>query len=134
MSGLMVTVPAGRGPYQTRTAGGAYLYRVIQCYDAWPFGHDSRVPYGSKSRRRTETFRTLEPVRQRLARANGYAQYQRRNGGDWSAFVAVAGQLTADGWQPLDLDFPGTADSAANACPDPGAAPVTIRRNKITRL
>ena len=52
MSGLMVTVPAGRRQYQTRTAGGAYLYRVIQYYDAWPFGHDSRSPYGSKSRRR----------------------------------------------------------------------------------
>ena len=110
MSGLVVTLPAGRRHYQTRTAGGAYLYRVTQYYDAWPFGHHSRVPYGSNSRRRTETFRTLEPARQRLARANGYARYQRRNGGDWPAFVAVAEQLTADGWQPLDMDFPATAD------------------------
>jgi hypothetical protein len=106
MSRLMVTVAAGRGQYETRTTGGAHLYRVVQYYDSWPFEPDSRVPYGSKSRRRTETFRTLEPVRQRLARANGYAQYRRRNGGDWPAFVAVAEQLTDDGWQPLDLDFP----------------------------
>jgi hypothetical protein len=72
----------------------------------------SRVPNGSKSRKRTDTFRTLGPVRQRLARANGYAQYQRRNGGDWSAFVAIAEQLTDDGWQPIDVDLlqenPGT--------------------------
>ncbi len=106
MSRLMVTVAAGRRQYETRTAGDAHLYRVVQYYDSWPFEHDSRAPYGSQSRRRTETFRTLEPVRQRLARANGYARYQRRNGGDWSAFVAVAEQLTDDGWQPLDLDFP----------------------------
>jgi len=105
MSGLMVTVAAGRRQYETRTTGVAHLYRVTQYYDSWPFDHDSRVPYGSKSRSRTETFKTLEPVRQRLARANGYAQYQRRNGGDWSAFVAVAEQLADDGW-PLDLDFP----------------------------
>jgi hypothetical protein len=106
MSRLMVTVATGRRQYKTRTAGDAHLYRVVQYYDSWPFRHDSRVPCGSKSRKRTETFRTLEPVRQRLARANGYAQYQRRNGGDWPAFVAVAEQLTDDGWQPLDLDFP----------------------------
>ena len=106
MSTLMVTVAAGRGQYKTRTTGDAHLYRVAQYYDAWPFEPDSRVPRGSTSRRRTETFRTLEPVRQRLARANGYARYQRRTGGDWSAFVAVAEQLTDDGWQPLDLDFP----------------------------
>jgi len=103
----MVTVAIDRRQYKTRTAGDAHLYRVVQYYDSWPFRHDSRVPYGSKSRKRTETFRTLEPVRQRLARANGYAQHQRRNGGDWSAFVALAEQLTDDGWQPLDLDFPG---------------------------
>jgi hypothetical protein len=90
MSGLVVTVAAGRRQYQTRTAGGAYVYRVTQYYDAWPFGHDSRVPYGSKNRRRTETFRTLEPVRQRLARANGHAQYQRRNGGDWRLALSRA--------------------------------------------
>src|ERR1022692_458367 len=106
MSRLMVTVAAGRRQYETRTTGDAHLYRVVQYYDSWPFEPDSRVPYGSKSRRRTETFRTLEPVRQRLERANGYAQYQRRNGGDWPAFVAVAEQLTDDGWHPLDLDFP----------------------------
>jgi hypothetical protein len=106
MSTLMVTVAAGRGQCKTRTTGDAHLYRVAQYYDSWPFEPDSRVPRGSKSRRRTETFRTLEPVMQRLARANGYARYQRRNGGDWSAFVAVAEQLTDDGWQPLDLDFP----------------------------
>ena len=80
MSGLMVTVAAGRRQYGTRTVGDAHLDRVVQYYDSWPFEPDSRVPYGSKSRRRTETFRTLEPVRQRLARANGYARYQRRNG------------------------------------------------------
>lgn len=106
MSGLMVAVAAGRGQYPTRTRGGAYLYRVTQYYDSWPFGSDSRVRRGSSSRRRTETFRTLEPVRQRLARANLHARHQRRNGADWSAFVAVAEQLTDDGWQPLDLDFP----------------------------
>lgn len=106
MSGLTVAVAVGRRQYETRTTGDSYLYRVTQYYDSWPFEHDSRVPYGSKSRRRTETFRTLEPARQRLARANGYARYQRRNGGDWSAFVAVAEQLADDGWQPLDLDFP----------------------------
>ena len=106
MSGLMVTVAAGRRQYGTRTVGDAHLDRVVQYYDSWPFEPDSRVPYGSKSRRRTETFRTLEPVRQRLARANGYARYQRRNGRDWPAFVAVAEQLTDDGRQPLDVDFP----------------------------
>lgn len=106
MSGLVVAVAFGRRQYETRTRGGAHLYRVTQYYDSWPFEHDSRVPHGSRSRRRAETFRTLEPVRQRLARADGYARYQRRNGGDWSAFVAVAEQLTDDGWQPLDLDFP----------------------------
>jgi hypothetical protein len=47
----------------------------------------------------------LEPVRQRLARANLYARHQHRNGGDWTAFVAVAEQLTDHGWQPLDLDI-----------------------------
>ena len=106
MSTLMVTVAAGRGQYKTRTTGDAHLYRVVQYYDSWPFEPDSRVPRGSNSRKRTETFRTLEPVRQRLARANSYAQSQRRNGGDWSAFVAVAEQLADDGWQPLDLEFP----------------------------
>ena len=106
MNTLMVTVAAGRGHYKTRTTGDAHLYRVAQYYDSWPFEPDSRVPRGSTSRKRTETFRTLEPVMQRLARANGYARYQHRNGRDWSAFVAVAEQLTDDGWQPLDLDFP----------------------------
>jgi hypothetical protein len=104
VSALMAAVAAGRGQYPTRTRGGAYLYRVTQNYDSWPFDNDSRIPAGSSSRRRTETFRTLEPVRQRLARANLYARNQRRNGGDWAAFVAVAEQLTDDGWQPLDLD------------------------------
>ena len=88
------------------TAGGSdRLYRVVQYYDSWPFHHDSRIPHGSKSRRRTDTFRTLGPVRDRLARANGHARYQRRNGGDWSSFVAVAEQLTDDGWQPIDVDL-----------------------------
>jgi hypothetical protein len=64
----------------------------VQYYYSRPFENDSRVPHGSKSRRRTETFRTLGPVKQRLARANGHAQYQRQNGGDWSAFVAMAEQ------------------------------------------
>ncbi len=56
------------------------------------------------------------PVRDRLARANGLARYQRRNGGDWSAFVAVAEQLTDDGWQPIDVDlqeYPADAIDAA---------------------
>ena len=75
----------------------------MQYYDSWPFENDSRVPHGSKSRRRTDTFRTLGPVRDRLARANGYARYQRREGGDWSSFVAIAEQLTDDGWQPIEV-------------------------------
>jgi hypothetical protein len=99
--------PAGGG---TREApglarGSDRLYRVVQYYDSWPFQNDSRVPRGSKSRRRTDTFRTLGPVKDRLARANGLARYQRRNGGDWSAFVAIAEQLTDDGWQPIDVDL-----------------------------
>jgi uncharacterized membrane protein len=81
------------------------LYRVVQYYDSWPFANDSRAPHGSKSRKRTDTFRTLGPVKQRLARANGLARYQRRDGGDWSAFVAMAEQLTDDGWQPIDVDL-----------------------------
>jgi hypothetical protein len=85
--------------------GSDRLYRVVQYYDSWPFHNDSRIPHGSKSRRRTDTFRTLGPVRDRLARANGYAQYQRRNGGDWASFVAIAEQLTDAGWQPIDVDL-----------------------------
>ena len=95
--------------------GSDRLYRVVQYYDTWPFRNDSRVPHGSKSRKRTDTFRTLGPVKQRLARANGHAKYQRRNGGDWSAFVAVAEQLTDDGWQPIDVDlqeYPAAATAA----------------------
>ena len=72
--------PAGRitreAPGPAR--GSDRLYRVVQYYDSWPFHHDSRIPHGSKSRRRTDTFRTLGPVRDRLARANGYARYQRQ--------------------------------------------------------
>ena len=85
--------------------GSDRLYRVVQYYDSWPFASDSRAPNGSKSRKRTDTFRTLGPVKQRLARANGHAKYQRRNGGDWSAFVAIAEQLTDDGWQPIEVDL-----------------------------
>lgn len=85
--------------------GSDRLYRVVQYYESWPFRNDSRVPRGSKSRKRTDTFRTLGPVKDRLARANGHARYQRRNGGDWSAFVAMAEQLTDDGWQPIDVDL-----------------------------
>ena len=84
---------------------GERLYRVVQYYDSWPFKNDSRVPRGSKSHKRTETFRTFGPVVQRLARANVLAQYQRQNGGDWSALVAIAEQLTDDGWQPIDVDL-----------------------------
>jgi hypothetical protein len=87
-------------------SGGDRLYRVVQYYDAWPFEYSSRIPRGSKSHKRTETFRTLGPVRQRLARANGHARFQRRNGEDWSAFAAIAEQLTDDGWQPIEVDFP----------------------------
>jgi hypothetical protein len=94
---------AGEAPGSPR--GSDRLYRVVQYYDSWPFANDSRVPRGSKSRRRTDTFRTLGPVKNRLARANGLARYQRRNGGDWSAFVAIAEQLTDDGWQPIDVDL-----------------------------
>jgi hypothetical protein len=85
--------------------GSDRLYRVVQYYDSWPFHNDSRIPRGSKSRRRADTFRTLGPVKDRLARANGLARYQRRNGGDWAAFVAIAEQLTDDGWQPIDVDL-----------------------------
>jgi len=99
--------------------GGDRLYRVVQYYDSWPFHNDSRIPHGSKSRKRTDTFRTLGPVKGRLARANGLARYQLRNGGDWSAFVAVAEQLTDDGWQPIDVDlqeYPADAiDAGARA-------------------
>ena len=93
----------GEAPGPAR--GSDHLYRVVQYYDSWPFHHDSRVPRGSKSRRRTDTFRTLGPVRDRLARANGDARYQRGNGGDRAAFVAAAEQLTDDGWQPIDVDL-----------------------------
>jgi hypothetical protein len=117
---MIIAATGHRQDRETRTTGDAYLYRVTQYYDYWPFPHDSRVPAGSKSRKRAETFKTLEPVMRRLARANGYAKYQRRNGADWSAFVAVTEQLTHDGWQPLDLDFPpprpaapGTGDAAS---------------------
>jgi hypothetical protein len=116
---MMIIAVIDRKHYKTRTTGSAHLYRVMQYYDSWPFAPDARVPNGSNSRKRTETFRTLEPVRQRLARANRYAQAQRRNGGDWSAFVALAEQLTDNGWQPLDLDFPGTHE--ADGCPAQGA-------------
>ena len=98
--------------------GSDRLYRVVQYYDSWPFRNDSRVPNGSKSRKRTDTFRTLGPVKQRLARANGHARYQRRNDGDWSGFVAVAEQLTDDGWQPIDVDlqeYPAAATAAISA-------------------
>jgi hypothetical protein len=102
---LIVTAVMGySGRYPTRTAGEAHLYRVIQYYDCWPFETSSRVRAGTASRQRTETFRTLEPVRQRLARADLYARHQHGNGGDWAAFVAVAEELTDQGWQPLDLD------------------------------
>ena len=98
--------------------GSDRLYRVVQYYDSWPFRNDSRVPRGSKSHKRTDTFRTLGPVKDRLARANGLARYQRRNGGDWSAFVAMAEQLTDDGWQPIDVDlqeYPAGTTSARAA-------------------
>jgi hypothetical protein len=93
--------PAASGPAR----GSDRLYRVVQYYDSWPFGNDSRVPHGSNSRRRTDTFRTLGPVKDRLARANGLARSQHRHGGDWSAFVAIAEQLTDNSWQPLDVDL-----------------------------
>ena len=95
-----ITREAPRSP-----RGSDRLYRVVQYYDSWPFENDSRVPRGSKSHMRTETFRTLGPVKYRLARANGRARYQRGNGGDWSAFIAIAEQLTDDGWQPIDVDL-----------------------------
>ncbi len=43
--------------------GSDRLYRVVQYYESWPFHYDSRIPHGSKSRRRTDTFRTLGPVK-----------------------------------------------------------------------
>ena len=119
---MIIAATGHRQDRETRTTGDAYLYRVTQYYDYWPFTHDSRVPAGSKSRKRAETFKTLEPVMRRLARANGYARYQRRNGADWSAFVAVAEQLADDGWQPLDLD------SRRRARPPPGPATRPARR------
>ena len=60
MSRPMVTVAASSRQCKTRTTGDAHLYRVVQYYDSWPFEPDFRVPYGSKSRRRTETFRAPE--------------------------------------------------------------------------
>lgn len=58
---LIVTAATGySGRYPTRTPGEAHLYRVIQYYDCWPFEPSSRVPAGSASRQRTETFRTLK--------------------------------------------------------------------------
>ena len=119
---LIVTAATGySGRYPTRTTGEAHLYRVTQYYDCWPFEPSSRVRAGSASRQRTETFRTLEPVRQRLARADLYARHRHGNGGDWASFVAVAEQLTDHGWQPLDLDVlpPRPAASPAVAGPDP---------------
>jgi hypothetical protein len=98
--------------------GSDRLYRVVQYYDSWPFRNDSRVPRGSKSRKRTDTFRTLGPVKQRLARANALARYRLRNGGDWSAFAAIAEQLTDDGWQPIDVDlqeYPAITRAATSA-------------------
>ena len=97
--------PGGTRQAPGPARGSDRLYRVVQYYESWPFRNDSRIPHGSKSRKRTDTFRTLGPVRQRLARANGLARYQRRNGGDWSAFVAMAEQLTDDGWQPVDVNL-----------------------------
>ena len=35
--------------------------------------------------------------------ADGYAKYQRQQGGDWSSFIAIAEQLTDDGWQPIEV-------------------------------
>src|ERR1700722_4458263 len=99
---LIMTAVGHGGRYATRTTGEAHLYRVIQYYDSWPFENSSRVTAGSAGKR-TETFHPL-PVRQRLARANVHARIQRRDGGDWASFVAVAEQLTGNGWQPLDLD------------------------------
>ena len=43
--------------------GSDRLYRVVQYHDSWPFRNDSRVPRGSKSRKRTDTFRTLGRLR-----------------------------------------------------------------------
>ena len=104
--------------------GSDRLYRVVQYYDSWPFDHDSRIPHGSKSRRRTDTFRTLGPVRDQLARANGYARYQRRKGGDWSSFVAIAEQLTDDGWQPIDVDLQQHLAAPPPTPPSPPPAPI----------
>ena len=102
---------AREAPWSLR--GSDRLYRVVQHYDSWPFGNDSRVRHGSKSHKRTDTFRTLGPVRQRLARANGHARYRRQHGGDWSGFVAMAEQLTDEGWQPIDVELAGMNDEQA---------------------
>jgi hypothetical protein len=115
---IIAAIEVHRSHYKTRTPGDAHLYRVVQYYDSWPFHPDSRVPHGSGSHKRTETFRTLEPVARRMARANGYARYQHRDGGDWAAFVAVAEQLTDKGWQPLELDFPAPAGDQASRLGD----------------
>ena len=59
--------------------GSDRLYRVVQYYDSWPFGNDSRVPHGSKSRKRTErSGRSGRSVPASPARASGHAQYQRQ--------------------------------------------------------
>jgi hypothetical protein len=136
--------PATAAPRQAPGSRHDRLYRVVQYYDSWPFPSDSRVPRGSKSHRRTETFRTLGPVRQRLARANAQARYQQRTGGDWAAFAALAEQLTDDGWQPIDVDLlqeppppepppPPLAPSAPSARPPWGCLPAPgdqLRRDR----
>jgi hypothetical protein len=37
VSGLVAAVGSGCRQYETRTRGGAYLYRVTQYYGSWPF-------------------------------------------------------------------------------------------------
>jgi uncharacterized membrane protein len=46
--------PAAPARHPGPRAAAPRLYRVVQYYDSWPFENDSRVPHGSKSRRRTE--------------------------------------------------------------------------------
>lgn len=107
--------PGSAGEVPGPARGSDRLYRVVQYYDSWPFRNDSRVPRGSNSHKRTGTFRTLGPVRQRLARANALARYRLCNGGDWSAFAAIAEQLTDDGWQPIEVDLQEYLASTAGA-------------------
>ena len=79
----------------------------------------SRTTPASRTAARAASGRTRSGRSGRLSSGSrvptAIARYQRRNGGDWSAFVAIAEQLTDDGWQPIDVDlqeYPADATAA----------------------